>query len=553
MQSLLLFLMMAFPGASHEFWDLLQAKQFDRAKALLDKGSYVDSKQAESSAIHFAAQAGDLEAVKFLIAHGSDVDDPDGQERTPLMTAASRGDLAMVEFLVDQGASLEAVSEHNRTPLMHALLHRRDSVVDVLLKKHSGHLFEPDRDGGYPKMAEVLFLSLAVGNSAAVEWLFAVHPDPNLRLRGGKTLLMAAADGNATRFVQRLLSLHADHSALDKEGNTALHHACMGGADTSLLKLLLRNGANPNARNAEQQTPLHLVVASENAANVRVLLREKIDLELPDLSGKTPFGKAMEKGLEEIALLLKDKGAKMVLPTKRSYDSNIVVETNSPLFAKLVIASGVDVNGEVYPHNYSGSNRYERILTIAASQGWNEVIELALAKGADPNLTNAEHMSPLECALDHRQFGAFQLLVQRGAKVDTGMLGRYLRYVVVLHDSLNGISALLNHGANINARDPYGQTPLMIATSCRQVGNVRVLLQSNADPNLRDEGGEIRAPCGDRKWLHRVRPVAGRERCVRERSLLERPVLVRFGGFSLRHPPGLLASGQGSAGFPDRK
>lgn len=141
MQSLLLILMMAFPGASHEFWDLLQAKQFDRAKALLDKGSYVDSKQAESSAIHFAAQAGDLEAVKFLIAHGSDVDDPDGQERTPLMTAASRGDLAMVEFLVDQGASLEAVSERNRTPLMHALLHRRDSVVDVLLKKHSGHLW----------------------------------------------------------------------------------------------------------------------------------------------------------------------------------------------------------------------------------------------------------------------------------------------------------------------------------------------------------------------------------------------------------------------------
>lgn len=429
MRSLLLILMIAIPASSNELWDLLQANRFDRAKALLNKNFYVDSKEEGSSAIHLAAQAGNLAALKFLITQGADVDDPDGQKRTPLMLAAARGDLAMTEFLVGRGASLRAVSASYRTPLMTAVLFARDSVVDFLLKKMKDPLFEPVTYG-MTDPSSALFLAVECPNIAIFEKLFSQNPDPNLQLRDGRTLLMAAADANSPVLVKRLLSMQADNSRLDQRGNSALHHACEHGADSTILEQLLLNGADPDGRNKNRQTPLHLAVASKKPANARVLLRGKIEVDRRDYRGETPLQVAMGMGLKEIVLLLKDKGAKPVPPPTGRLDSIPVVSDNNPEFAKLAIASGVDVNAKVYTHRNAGENGYDRFLTIAARHGWNEVIDLALAKGADPALTDGQRLNPLQCAMERRQYGAFQLLLKRGAKVDSASAGEYLRWLV---------------------------------------------------------------------------------------------------------------------------
>ncbi|MBK9579143.1 MAG: ankyrin repeat domain-containing protein [Fibrobacteres bacterium] len=488
MRSLLLILMVAFPAASHELWDLLQANQFDRAKVLLGRNFYVDSKEEGSSAIHLAARAGNLAAVKFLVAQGSDPDDRDRQRYTPLMHAAFRGDLAMTEFLVGRGASLDAFSESFQTPLMIAVVRGRDTVVDFLLKKNADPLFQPP-NGGFPRTSNALFLSVGSRDTASFEMLFSARPDPNLRLSDGQTLLMAAAKANSLRLVRRFLSMNADDSARDQEGNTALHHACQAGADTGILEQLLLNGADPDAKNASLETPLHLAVLSKNVANVRVLLRGKIDVDFPDRLGNTPMMRALTSGEEEIALLLKDKGANPVVSSTYRNDPNILVPDKSSRLVKLVIAAGADVNTMVYPYNHCGEDRYERILTLAASQGWNDVIDQAMAKGANPALTNGKHLTALQCAMENHRYGAFQMLLKRGAKVDSSLAGGYLRWLVASDDSLNAISVLLKSGANVDDRDRSGRTPLMIAASAKQEMNVKVLLKSKADPTLRDGRG----------------------------------------------------------------
>lgn len=499
MRSLLLILMIALPASSNELWDLLQANRFDRAKTLLNRSFYVDSKEEGSSAIHLAAQAGNLEAVKFLIAQGADVDDPDAQKRTPLMLAAARGDLAMTEFLVGKGASLRAVSATYRTPLMTAVVFGRDSVVDFLLKKMKDPLFEPVTDG-MTNPSNALFLAVECPNTVNFEKLFAQNPDPNLQLRDGRTLLMAAADANSPALVMKLLSMHADNSRLDRWGNSALHHACKGGADSAILEQLLLNGADPDGKNKNRQTPLHFAVASKKPANVRVLLRGKIDVEQRDLWKETPLQVAMGMDLKEIVQLLVDKGAKPVPPPLRRDSSPVessagvsdsipVVSDNSPEFAKLAIASGVDVNAKVYPYRNAGEDRYGRFLTIAARHGWNEVIDLAMSKGADPSLTDGEHRNPLQCALERRQYGAFQLLLKRGAKVDSSLAGEYLRWLMAAADSLNATSVLLKRGADVNDRSRSGQTPLMLAAKGKQLMNLKALLNAKADPTLRDGRG----------------------------------------------------------------
>jgi len=52
---------------------------------------------------------------------------------------------------------------------------------------------------------------------------------------------------------------------------------------------------------------------------------------------------------------------------------------------------------------------------------------------------------------------------------------------------LAGIQAAIAAGADLDARDPAGRTPLMVATRARQTDAVRVLLEAEADVDLRDD------------------------------------------------------------------
>ena len=52
------------------------------------------------------------------------------------------------------------------------------------------------------------------------------------------------------------------------------------------------------------------------------------------------------------------------------------------------------------------------------------------------------------------------------------------------------MSLLLEHGANIDSRDPCGRTPLFSCAAFGSVGATRLLLQRGADENAKDDRGE---------------------------------------------------------------
>ena len=52
---------------------------------------------------------------------------------------------------------------------------------------------------------------------------------------------------------------------------------------------------------------------------------------------------------------------------------------------------------------------------------------------------------------------------------------------------LAGIATAISGGANVDARDERGRTPLMVATEARQTDAVRALLAAGADIDLRDD------------------------------------------------------------------
>ena len=87
--------------------------------------------------IHGAAWKGNIEAIKQHLAAGTDVNEKDGDDRTPLHRAASHGHKEIVELLIAKGADVNAKDNGGNTPLDRAIDLKRTETADLLLK-HGG-------------------------------------------------------------------------------------------------------------------------------------------------------------------------------------------------------------------------------------------------------------------------------------------------------------------------------------------------------------------------------------------------------------------------------
>lgn len=81
---------------------------------------------------------------------------------------------------------------------------------------------------------------------------------------------------------------------------------------TQIVRLLLKHGANPDARDNERRTPLHLVSSSQRLVSssrleiARVLLSHGADINAEDDKGGTPLQVALANGQAEMVQLLSE-------------------------------------------------------------------------------------------------------------------------------------------------------------------------------------------------------------------------------------------------------
>jgi ankyrin repeat protein len=82
------------------------------------------------------AVAGNVEASRFMLDHGADINARDPQGRTALIFAASSDLLPLneVKFLIEKGADINAKTVDGRTALHYAKLHGNTSITELLTK-----------------------------------------------------------------------------------------------------------------------------------------------------------------------------------------------------------------------------------------------------------------------------------------------------------------------------------------------------------------------------------------------------------------------------------
>ena len=233
---------------------LMYADDVEIAQLLLDRGALVDGGIGEGGTVlDFAAEQGNTDVVKLLIANGADVNAYGEVGDTPLHAAKN---IEIAKILIDNGADIHADCDCG-TPLHTA----EDAEIAQLLIDNGADVNAYTLGMGSP---------LHTANSAEIAQLLIDHgADVNAHTYGMRSPLHTA---NSAEIAQILIDNDADVNVRDKNDNTPLHSAIFY-MSAEIVEVLLENGADINAKNDDGHTPLDIAIerGQDEVAN---LLRE---------------------------------------------------------------------------------------------------------------------------------------------------------------------------------------------------------------------------------------------------------------------------------------
>jgi hypothetical protein len=159
---------------------------------------------------------------------------------------------------------------------------------------------------------------------------------------GGKTLCEAAAKGDQ-ELVKVLLKKGADVNAKDTKGMTPLVYAVLGGYER-IVKTLLDGGADVNAIANDGRRALYVAVARGDLGIVRLLIKSNADVNVKDGHGSTVLHTAAVWNRQEIAeMLIKADADVSAIDEEGNSTLDLARRWGSERTARLLRASGAKI------------------------------------------------------------------------------------------------------------------------------------------------------------------------------------------------------------------
>lgn len=220
---------------------MLSVTQPDLVKLLLSKGADPNAVAAfrAYTPLLRAAEVGNLEVTRLLLAAGAKVDHANTTGETALHVAAEGNRADVVVALVEGGANVNKANKERETPLYLACGSQCPDAVAALLKARA------DVEAGAADGTTPLVATAAVGNADIVKALLAAGARADHRDRKGRSALLMAAYYRRGEVARALIAAGADTGLKTVDGKTAWDVALSRGAMDVLHVLKYERPAAP--------------------------------------------------------------------------------------------------------------------------------------------------------------------------------------------------------------------------------------------------------------------------------------------------------------------
>ena len=344
-----------------------------------------------------SAKSGQVEAVvKQLVDHGADVNAAPGQgySMTALQAACGGGRRPLVELLLGYGADIHASpAGDGYTALGEACLHGHIEIVQLLLKQGA----QVNQDIQPLSGNSALAAAAQNGSMAIIELLLEHRADLD-----DDPALQRAVFWHHEEVAKRLVELGADVNAAPyySSNNTYRRTPIAVASSLSMIEYLIAHGADVNGAVLDESgaTAVQEAAAYRSTEILEELIRLGGDVNAPAAAiyGRTALQAAAYRGRSCHVRLLVDKhGAAINTPRSSEKPNLTALEAAAHWRAKNQTgrSSAQDVEQEESESLSTveflldrGAELTTIPLHLAAAWGDEELGDLLLKRGADPNL-----------------------------------------------------------------------------------------------------------------------------------------------------------------------
>ena len=439
---------------------------------LLEAGANptVASSAGGATPLHFAASASSRGSVISLLDHGAEIDARESAwEQTPLMFAASLGRTEIVELLLSRGADVSVTTSAVYLPALQdedrAARQRRDKVLDGFRAQNvSGS------ESWRPSPTEVQ----AAMESSRIDPEESANPEEEGEDAYNEQV--GVPGGNSYADLVGTMG-----------GTTALIHAVREG-HLETVGVLLDHGADINQPSAgDQTTPLLSAIINGYFDLALELLKHGADPRLASTAGTTPLFSVINTRWAPKARYPQQEAHKQQQATHLE-----VMEA--------LLRSGANPNARLTKHLWFMEYTFSHlgIDTSGATPFWRAThaldvpaMKLLVEYGADPGIPTTkgqDRRSPGgggedPSGLPPVPFGGpavHPIHVAAGHGYGTGYAGYSHRHAPDAW--LTTVKYLVEeHGADVNARDHNGYSPVHNAASRGDIEMIRYLVDKGAD------------------------------------------------------------------------
>jgi ankyrin repeat protein len=422
------------------------------AVVLIEKRVNVNAAEPDgTTALHWAAHNGDVDLVQRLIRAGANVKAVNDFGATPMSEAAVLADPALIGALLEAGANVESPNGDGQTALM---IVARTSRVDTarLLLTHGANVNAVEKWRG----------------QTALMWAAAQSQPAMVR-----ALITAGADVNARATVNDWgRQVTAEPRAIYRPagGLTPLLYAAREGC-VDCIAALVDGGAEINLPDPENISPLLMAIINMRFDAAAMLIQHGANPNHIDFWGRAPLYAAVDLN---------------TIPRGGRPDRPVLDKTTALQIVERLLAAGANPNAQLKlppPFRNVGNDRgLDSILTTgstpllrAAKALDAPAIRVLLANGADLSIPNSRGITPFMAAAGL-------------GSVDADTRGFYLSEDTQQR-SIESLQLLLQAGADINAKDSRGLSPLHEAARWGWNDVVQFLVKNGADLTAKDSRG----------------------------------------------------------------